>query len=249
MNEKLDLTEMHVNTLTNTTNEIQEFITMRSKKRNLKSVSFSSDIQMDNDNEKQIYTEQQPVELDKQIYMNQETVKIYTDKQPLELYTDQQPVEPEKEMCMDEQPVVEHEPIETILTTPPGGYLNFLNEYGSYDETTASTPNNATPKKARKAQAENRAIKFLKAELSKKYTEDELAKGSVNGGTRKFKNNLICKTALSPNRLQVIYTRARRQYKDEFELIENINEVINSKCRKVQVKQKRQNVHFSHENS
>ena len=56
---------MHVNTLTNTMNEIQEFITMRSKKRNLKSVSFSSDIQMDNDNEKQIYTEQQPVELDK----------------------------------------------------------------------------------------------------------------------------------------------------------------------------------------
>lgn len=93
-----------------------------------------------------------------------------------------------------------------------------------------------TPKKQRKT---NKAVSLIKTELGIKFTEDELANSNVKGGERKFKEMMCNKKSLSPGRLNAIATKARRLHKEEFEKIKNFNEVVNSKCRSVNLKLKK----------
>ena len=104
----------------------------------------------------------------------------------------------------------------------PGGYLELLQQ--------DVPPTTSAPLKKRRS---NKAIALIKTEMSNKYSEAELANGSVNGGKRKFKDAINNKASLSPARLAAITAKARRAHKDDFDQIRDFNEVINSKCRAV----------------
>lgn len=91
----------------------------------------------------------------------------------------------------------------------------------------------STPCLKKKRAPVNRCSGFIKAELERQYSEIELAHGSVEGGKRTYDGEVIKKTALSPNRLKTILSLARKNFKDDFETITNMNELVNSKCRQI----------------
>ena len=90
-----------------------------------------------------------------------------------------------------------------------------------------------------KRRQSNKCACFIKGELSRLYTPVELANSRLSGGKRRYKENTQDTSALSPGRLNTILTHAKRKFRDEYEHIENMNEVINSKCRQVKSKLKK----------
>ena len=74
----------------------------------------------------------------------------------------------------------------------------------------------------------NKCARFIKTKLTRLYTVNELANGRLVGGKRRYKDNSQDKTALSPGRLSTILHHAKKKYREEYENIENLNEVINS---------------------
>ena len=98
-------------------------------------------------------------------------------------------------------------------------------------------PGSATKTKTK--QKPNKCIGFIKSELSRLFSEAELANGRLTAGKRKYKDTIQEKNALSPGRMKVIIGHARKKYKEDFENIQNISEVINSKCRQVNNKTKK----------
>ena len=82
----------------------------------------------------------------------------------------------------------------------------------------------------------NKYIEFIKSELSRLFSEEELANGRLTAGKRKYKDTIQEKNALSAGRMKVIIGHVRKKYKED---IQNISEVINSKCRQVNNKTKK----------
>jgi hypothetical protein len=109
-----------------------------------------------------------------------------------------------------ESPVFDHENIES---TPSSSYKR----------------SNSSKKKRQ----QNQCVRFIKGELGRMFGEEELATGRVVSSKRKYKSETIENCALSPGRLQTIMKEAKKRFKEDFEKLENINEIINSKCRQV----------------
>ena len=101
----------------------------------------------------------------------------------------------------------------------------------------ASTP--ALTKQGQRRQP-NKCAVYIKQELTRRYEPEELACGRVAASKRKYKEVEIATSALSPNRLREIITQARKIYKEDFDKLpqNDLNEIINSKCRQVKMKLK-----------
>lgn len=98
------------------------------------------------------------------------------------------------------------------------------------------------PQQISKKRKVNRCSKFIKEELAKRFSEEELANGRLHAGPRKFKNEIQHKDALSPGRLNAILTKAKKNLREDFDDIKDIGEIINSKCRKVCQKVKKRDL-------
>ena len=105
-------------------------------------------------------------------------------------------------------------------------------ETDKYDDRTDIEPINRLLNKNVRRKT-NKCACFIKNELVRVYSQDELANGRLVGGKRKYMNLLQEKSALSPGRMATILNQAKKKYRDEYEAIQNMNEVINSKCRQV----------------
>lgn len=82
----------------------------------------------------------------------------------------------------------------------------------------------------------NACATFIRQQLQSLYSEEELSKGTMNGGKRKWKDTVTERDALSPHRLGKTLQLARRKFaKEELESL-NINDLVNSKCRQVRFK-------------
>ena len=216
------LMDEKVETVSRATTEIQGLI--ETKKRfhdSRKSISFSATSETENDGPQS----------KKLQYSRQECGDDVTDLHEVEFqpsYTSQ-PVIPGGYMELLTNNDIDNTAILSVSPEIPLLQNKEINKRG------ASTP--FTPKAKRKRQ-NNDCVTFIKAELGKRYSEEELVSSRVNAGMRKFKEDVCEKKALSPGRLTTILQKARRMYKDEFEKIPNVNEVINSKCRKSSLKHK-----------
>jgi len=94
----------------------------------------------------------------------------------------------------------------------------------------------STPITAKSKRTINALSTFIRQQMTNYYDEKELANGSLKGGKRKYKSDVIEKVTLSPNRWGKIMVAARRKYpKEDFDSI-NLNEVANGKCRQVKFK-------------
>jgi len=93
-------------------------------------------------------------------------------------------------------------------------------------------PNDTKIKPKRK---HNECACFIRSELIKVYSQTELAEGRVCGSKRKYKTEEIQTKPLSPTRLKLILSQARKKYKLDYDKL-NTNEIINSKCRQIKMK-------------
>ena len=103
-----------------------------------------------------------------------------------------------------------------------------------------STPETSTPETSilgKPKRKHNECACFIKSELTKVYSHVELAEGRVGGSKRKYKAEEIQTKPLSPTRLKLILSQAKKKYKLDYEKL-NINEIINSKCRQIKMKSK-----------
>ena len=82
----------------------------------------------------------------------------------------------------------------------------------------------------------NKCASYIKSEMTHVYTEEELSNGRLVGTKRKYKTAAQETSALSPGWLKAILYNAKRTYWEEFKNIDNMNEVINSKCRQVKLR-------------
>ena len=104
------------------------------------------------------------------------------------------------------------------------------------DETSVSK------KKTRKPS--NKCASFIRNELTKRYSETELVDGRFSSFKRKYKDMEMNPSALSPSRLTLLLTDARRMFKEDYTALEkkDLNEIINSKCRSVKQKYRKNNL-------
>ena len=114
--------------------------------------------------------------------------------------------------------------------------VDILNNVEVENATTIVRPPKSPVTKPKIRRNKNKCAKFIKSELGKQYSLSELATSSLNGGTRVSKNGVSTKKALSPRRLKEIMMKARKNWRQEFENMKDMNEVINSKCRKAAFK-------------
>ena len=110
-----------------------------------------------------------------------------------------------------------------IMNVQAGSFLRTINEEEISELYTGAGKTSKSPKVNC-----SRCITFIKREMDRNFTSGELANSN--------KDQIKIVKELSPRRLQNIYVRARRNYSKEFEGIQNINEVVNSKCRKATIK-------------
>lgn len=89
---------------------------------------------------------------------------------------------------------------------------------------------NKKPKKV-STPSTKECVKFIKGEFSRRFSREELKSSRVSGGLVKYKGISKEFNKLSPNRLVRILCRAKKIY-PSYDSIKNINEIINSKCRK-----------------
>ena len=75
-------------------------------------------------------------------------------------------------------------------------------------------------------------VGFIKKEMNNMFTLEELATSRAKATTRKYKGSVKQMKALSPRRLGLILGRARKIFRDEYDSIKSLNEVVNGKCRK-----------------
>ena len=95
--------------------------------------------------------------------------------------------------------------------------------------------NGITPQRKNK-KGTNPCASFVRQQMQCLYEEQELANGRIGGGKRNYMGSVQDKDALSPNRLNRIICAAKRKFKEDFESMGNLNEVVNAKCRQVRYK-------------
>ena len=66
----------------------------------------------------------------------------------------------------------------------------------------------------------NKCACYIKSEMTRVYTEEELSNGRLVGAKRKYKTAAQDTSALSPGRLKPILYNAKRRYREEFENID-----------------------------
>ena len=96
-------------------------------------------------------------------------------------------------------------------------------------------------RKRKTRKSPNKCAVFIRNELTKVYTESELLRGRFSAYKRKYKDREVNSSALSPGRMKVLLTEARNTYTNDYRLLarKGINEVINSKCRAVKHKHRK----------
>ncbi|XP_057293373.1 uncharacterized protein LOC130621997 [Hydractinia symbiolongicarpus] len=141
-------------------------------------------------------------------------------------------------------------PLPATITQPPNSYVEMLennfdpllflptehDDMGMETTHVEARPQVATPQatppvgKKNPLRKINPCSALIKKELGKRFTLAELAGGRLNGGKNK--------NVLSPRRMGIILQKARKEHKEEFEnnIKNNLNEIINSKCRKASQK-------------
>eukprot|EP00111_Clytia_hemisphaerica_P018101 TCONS_00053569-protein len=147
-----------------------------------------------------------------------------------------------KEIPPSQDAIVQPNPQMMLLTKQPEDSINQRNR--SYQQSNQSKRNaklRGQETKRGRCMRNGCAI-FIRQQLAKSYTSEELASRRVNASRRTYQKAEINSSALSPNRLKVIMNSAKALYKDEFEKLHEkgeLNEIVNSKCRAVKCKLKK----------
>ena len=122
------------------------------------------------------------------------------------------------------------QPIDITSLYSSGPFLPMLTE----SSTTTCTINTADISESTRAKTVDvsRCVGFIKREMNNMFTMEELATSRAKATTRKYKGSVKQMKALSPRRLGLILGRARKNFRDEYDSIKSLNEVVNGKCRK-----------------
>ena len=86
----------------------------------------------------------------------------------------------------------------------------------------------AMPKKKQK---KNICVKYIKDELAKEYSREELAKGGYEASNKNYMGVAIISEALSPTRLKKVLVSAKRLFPGQYSTA-NVPNIVNEKCRK-----------------
>jgi len=130
----------------------------------------------------------------------------------------------------ESHPVINNGP-PSALTLDSISPVNSL--FPQQPSSSSMTPILTTPKKKRNR---NLCVTFIKEELSRLFTLEELATQRCNAAKRKFKEDINDMNQLSPRRINSILVNAKKKFRDDFKSIPKVNEIINSKCRKAKQK-------------
>ena len=97
--------------------------------------------------------------------------------------------------------------------------------------------NNHLKKKSKKILNKNAATAYVKKELSREFTLQELAGGAYRNENRTWNGEKIVKKALSPSRLNKIMANASAQFSEDYKKMK-FSDAVNEKCRKAAKKVK-----------
>ena len=134
-------------------------------------------------------------------------------------------------------------PISNADQEPTTSFADLLSSSIILDDTLRQ-PSNLVPTNSHQETVErakpkrkiNACSTFIRQQLQSHYEEEELAKGSLSGGKRKWKDAVTEREPLSPHRLGKIIQSARKRFSKEDIDSLNLSDLVNSKCRQVRFK-------------